>query len=41
MIKKFSLPAVEDFGLEMSNVEEEIVPILVGPKAAIHLERER
>ncbi len=41
MIKKISLPAVEDFGLEMSNVEEEIVPILVGPKAEIHLERER
>lgn len=41
MIKKISLPAVEDFGLEMSNVEEEIVPILVGPKAEMHLERER
>jgi KUP system potassium uptake protein len=41
MIKKISLPAVEDFGLEMSNVEEEIVPILVGPKAEIHLEREK
>lgn len=41
MIKKISLPAMDDFGLEMSNVEEEIVPILVGPKAEIHLERER
>ncbi|MBK6543855.1 MAG: KUP/HAK/KT family potassium transporter [Saprospiraceae bacterium] len=40
MIKKISLPAVEDFGLEMSNVEEEIVPILVGKKAEMHLERE-
>ncbi|MBK9109573.1 MAG: KUP/HAK/KT family potassium transporter [Saprospiraceae bacterium] len=40
MLKKFSLPAVEDFGLEMSNVEEELVPILVGPKAEIHLKRE-
>ncbi|MBK8956634.1 MAG: KUP/HAK/KT family potassium transporter [Saprospiraceae bacterium] len=40
MLKKFSLPAVEDFGLEMSNVEEELVPILVGPKAEIHLHRE-
>ena len=41
MIKKISLPAQDDFGLEMSNVEEEIVPILVGPKAEMHLERER
>jgi KUP system potassium uptake protein len=41
MIKKISLPAMDDFGLEMSNVEEELVPILVGPKAEIHLERER
>ncbi|HEX5625916.1 MAG TPA: KUP/HAK/KT family potassium transporter [Saprospiraceae bacterium] len=40
MIKKFSLSAVEDFGLEMSNVEEEIVPILVGPKATMNLKRE-
>jgi KUP system potassium uptake protein len=41
MIKKISLPAMDDFGLEMSNVEEEIVPILVGPKAEMHLKRER
>lgn len=40
MFKKFSLPAVEDFGLEMSNVDEEIVPILVGPKAEMNLQRE-
>ncbi|MDQ3141388.1 MAG: KUP/HAK/KT family potassium transporter [Bacteroidota bacterium] len=40
MIKKFSLPAYEDFGLEMSNVEEEIVPILIGPKAEIELKRD-
>ncbi len=41
MIKKISLPAQDDFGLEMSNVEEEIVPILVGPKAEMNLKRER
>ncbi|MBK7303548.1 MAG: KUP/HAK/KT family potassium transporter [Saprospiraceae bacterium] len=40
MIKKFSLPAFEDFGLEVSNVEEEVVPILVGPKAEMKLKRE-
>lgn len=40
LFKKFSLPAMEDFGLERSNVEEEIVPILVGPKAEIQLMRE-
>ncbi len=40
IIKRFSLSAVEDFGLEMSNVEEEIVPILVGPKLEIELKRE-
>jgi len=40
LFKKFSLAAVEDFGLERSNVEEEIVPILVGPKAEIQLLRE-
>ncbi len=39
MLKKFSLPAFEDFGLEVSNVEEEVVPILVGPKAEMHLQR--
>lgn len=40
MIKRISLPAYEDFGLELSNVEEEVVPILVGPKAEIKLKRE-
>lgn len=40
MIKKISLPAYEDFGLELSNVEEEVVPILVGPKAEMKLRRE-
>lgn len=40
MIKRFSLPANEDFGLEMSNVEEELVPILVGPKTEMDLKRE-
>lgn len=39
MIKKFSLSAIEDFGLEMSNVEEEVVPIFVGPKKEMQLER--
>jgi KUP system potassium uptake protein len=41
LIKRFSLSAIEDFGLEMSNVEEEVVPILVGPKLAMNLEREK
>ncbi len=40
LIKRFSLPAFEDFGLEVSNVEEEVVPILVGPKAEMKLKRE-
>ena len=40
MIKKFSLPAYEDFGLEMSNVEEEVVPIFVGPKKEMNLIRQ-
>jgi KUP system potassium uptake protein len=41
LIKKVSLPAFEDFGLEVSNIEEEVVPILVGPKAEIKLKREK
>lgn len=40
MLKKFSLPAFEDFGLEVSNIEEETVPILVGPKTNMLLKRE-
>ena len=32
IIKKLSLPAVEDFGLETSNVQEEQIPIYVGQK---------
>ena len=40
MIKKFSLPAYEDFGLEMSNVEEEVVPIFIGPKKEMNLIRQ-
>jgi len=40
MIKRISLPAYEDFGLELSNVEEEVVPILVGPKTEMKLKRE-
>ena len=39
IIKKFSLPAAEDFGLEMSTVEEEVVPIFIGQKQEIDLKR--
>ena len=40
LIKKFSLSAVEDFGLETANVQEELIPIYVGPKKEIDLRRE-
>lgn len=40
LIKKFSLSAVEDFGLETANVQEELIPIYVGPKKEIELRRE-
>lgn len=40
MIKKISLPAYEDFGLEVSNVEEEMVPILLPAKTEMNLKRE-
>ncbi|MBK7341055.1 MAG: KUP/HAK/KT family potassium transporter [Saprospiraceae bacterium] len=39
LIKKFSLPTHEDFGLEISNVENEIVPILISPKTEMELKR--
>ncbi|NOT37088.1 MAG: KUP/HAK/KT family potassium transporter [Saprospiraceae bacterium] len=40
MIKKVSLPAYEDFGLEVANVEEEVVPILLPSKTEMNLKRE-
>jgi len=40
MIKKVSLPAYEDFGLEVANVEEEVVPILLPSKVEMNLKRE-
>ncbi|MEP7196672.1 MAG: KUP/HAK/KT family potassium transporter [Saprospiraceae bacterium] len=40
MIKKVSLPAYEDFGLELANVEEEVVPILLASKVEMNLNRE-
>ncbi len=40
MIKKVSLPAYEDFGLELANVEEEVVPILLASKVEMNLQRE-
>lgn len=40
LIKKFSLSAVEDFGLETANVQEELIPIYVGQKKEIDLRRE-
>lgn len=39
IIKKLSLPAVEDFGLETSNVQEEQIPIYVGQKKEVELNR--
>ena len=40
IIKKLSLPAYEDFGLELANVEEEVVPILLSSKVEMNLHRE-
>ncbi|MEO6190548.1 MAG: KUP/HAK/KT family potassium transporter [Saprospiraceae bacterium] len=40
LIKKVSLPAYEDFGLELANVEEEVVPILLASKVEMNLKRE-
>jgi len=34
-IKKVSLSKIEDFGLELSNVEEELIPIKVAPRGDI------
>lgn len=40
LIKRFSLSAVEDFGLETANVQEELIPIYVGTKKEVLLTRE-
>lgn len=40
MLKKLGIPAHEDFGLEITNVEEELVPINIGPKTKILLNRQ-
>lgn len=40
MLKKLSLPTQEDFGLDLSNVEIETVPISVGVRKDIDLKRE-
>lgn len=40
MMKKLSIPVHEDFGLEITNMETEIVPISVGKPKDIHLFRE-
>jgi KUP system potassium uptake protein len=40
MMKKFSIPVSEDFGLEIANVEMETVPISVGQQKEFNLVRE-
>ena len=40
LIKRFSLSAVEDFGLETANVQEELIPVYVGTKKEVLLTRE-
>jgi KUP system potassium uptake protein len=40
VLKKLSLPTHEDFGLELSNMEVETVPINIGKQKAIDLKRE-
>jgi len=40
-LKAISLSTAEDFGLELTNVEEETVPIKVAPSSVIQLERIR
>lgn len=39
LIKSFSLSTAEDFGLELTNVEEETVPIKIAPSTQIELHR--
>jgi KUP system potassium uptake protein len=41
MIKSFSLPTEEMYGLEAANIEIEKVPIQVGPQAKVWVKRER
>ncbi|MBK8780158.1 MAG: hypothetical protein IPO25_23165 [Saprospiraceae bacterium] len=41
LIKRFSLSAVEDFGLETANVQEELIPIYVGTKKEVLLTRSK
>jgi KUP system potassium uptake protein len=41
VIKSFSLPAEEMYGLEAANVEIEKVPIMIGPPAKVRIKRER
>ncbi|HTF20489.1 MAG TPA: KUP/HAK/KT family potassium transporter [Chryseolinea sp.] len=41
MIKSFSLPTEEMYGLEAANIEIEKVPIQVGPLAKVWIKRER
>lgn len=40
VLKRLSLPAAEDFGLEVSNIEVETVPIKIGISKDIELKRE-
>ena len=40
LLKKLSLPTTEDFGLEISNIEVETVPISIGKSKDIELTRE-
>lgn len=39
IIKRLSLPAIEDFGLESANVQEEQIPIYIGAKKDIVIHR--
>ena len=41
VLKKLSLPTQEDFGLEISNVEIETVPINIGKQKEFNLIREQ
>jgi KUP system potassium uptake protein len=40
MLKKLSIPTHEDFGLEIANIENEIIPINIGKKKEFEMERE-
>jgi KUP system potassium uptake protein len=41
VLKRLSLPTHEDFGLELSNMEVETVPITIGKQKTIELKREQ